>query len=101
MYGEIIFLRAVVGNIPVYAEQVNIMSATFKFDADLAMQQYRKRKADNQGKEINNSSLPAGSPMYYYCKYCGAHTETLPECHMRAPKVVCDPCAPLRLHGLV
>jgi hypothetical protein len=74
---------------------------TFKFDSELAMQQYRLRKDVNQGKQVDNSSLPAGAPMYYYCKFCGAHTETLPECHMQAPKVVCDPCEALHVHGLI
>jgi hypothetical protein len=72
-----------------------------KFDADLAMEQYRKRKEANQGKQIKNSSLPAGSPMYYYCKFCSIKTETLPEAHICAPKVICDPCNYLHIHGLI
>jgi hypothetical protein len=76
-------------------------TTTFRFDADLAMEQYRKRKSDNQGKQLDNSSMPAGSPMYYYCKFCGIHTETLPESHMNAPKVICTPCEYLHAHGLI
>jgi hypothetical protein len=71
------------------------------FDFELAMRMYEKRKAENKGKQIDNSRLHAGSPMYYYCRFCGAHTETLPEGHWGAPRVVCDPCKVLRDHGLI
>ncbi len=72
------------------------------FDPEIALTQFRKRKAENAQKErIDNSSLYAGSPMYYYCKFCGEHTETLPECHTQAPRVVCDPCGVLNVHGLI
>lgn len=74
---------------------------SFQFDSKLAMEQYQLRKKANVGKQINNSSLPAGSPMYYYCKFCGDHTETLPECHISRPKTVCEPCEALRIHGLI
>lgn len=77
------------------------MSTTFQFDSKLALEQYHKRKEDNKGKQINNGNLPAGSPMYYYCKFCGCHTETLPECHYSAPKTTCEPCKALHLHGLI
>lgn len=49
------------------------------FKKDIALKTFSERYnlAKKLG-QINNSSLPAGSPMYYYCKYCGTHTETLP-----------------------
>lgn len=71
------------------------------FDKDVALEQYRKRVEENRGKQINNSTLPAGSSMYYYCEHCGAHTETLPELHTKAPRIICVPCAALRAHGLI
>lgn len=77
------------------------MSVVFKFDSALAMEQYEKRKKENEGKQIDNASLPAGSPMYYYCKFCGEHTETLAESHWSAPKTTCDPCNALHIHGLI
>lgn len=77
------------------------MSTAYVFDSKLAMEQYEKRKAANQGKQIDNSRFYAGSPMYYYCKFCGAHTETLPEGHFGRAKVVCDPCKILHDHGLI
>ena len=75
--------------------------AEFKFDSKLALAQFEKRKKANAGKQINNGSLPAGSPMYYYCKRCGAHTETLSESHSSKPKTICEPCDALRVHGLI
>jgi hypothetical protein len=71
------------------------------FNVEVALEQFAKRKALNRGKEIDNSSLPAGSSMYYYCKFCGEHTVTLPEAHFGAPKVICDPCGKLNDHGLI
>ena len=70
------------------------------FDKDLALAQFNKRVKENEGKQIDNSRLRAGSPMHY-CKFCGAHTETLPEDHIKIPVTTCEPCAPLRTHGLI
>lgn len=75
---------------------------SFTFDAKLAMQKYEERKAHYAGKQIDNSSLPAGSPMYFFCKFCGAPTDTLPEGYfLSRPKMVCDPCEMLHVHGLI
>ncbi len=72
------------------------------FDPKIALEQFEKRKAENAKKEqIDNLKLRAGSPMYYYCKFCGEHTQTLPETHICAPKVICDPCQVLNDHGLI
>ncbi len=70
-------------------------------DLDVAMKQFKKRKAQWKGKQVDNASLYAGSPMYYYCKHCGCQTCVLPECHWDAPKTVCDACDVLAAHGLV
>lgn len=69
-------------------------------DTNVAMEQFRKRKAENDGKQIMNSTLPAGSPMYYYCKCCGVQTQVLPELHMSVPITRCDACDVLVKHGL-
>lgn len=72
------------------------------FNFALAMQQYRKRKAENDKKtRVDNSSLHAGSPMYFYCKFCGDPTCTLPEGYIGQPKKICDPCKILNDHGLI
>jgi hypothetical protein len=71
------------------------------FDHELALTNFHRRKEENKGKQIDNSSQPAGSPIRYYCRYCGAHTQTLPECHNDRIKTVCDACEPLVLHGCI
>lgn len=71
------------------------------FDIDLATSNFERRKAVHQGKQINNAELPAGSPMHYYCRFCGAPTETLPECHLGKPCTCCDPCKVLHEHGAI
>ncbi|MBI4158189.1 MAG: hypothetical protein HY505_01010 [Candidatus Yanofskybacteria bacterium] len=60
-----------------------------------ALAALKKRRA-NQPKQIDNSSLYAGSPMYYYCRSCGHLAETLPECHTSIPKKLCDECQALK-----
>jgi len=75
---------------------------TMEFNAAIAVRQYVKRKAHNAEKKmIDNASLHAGSPMYYYCDFCCDDTQTLPESHTCAPKTVCDPCKMLRDHGII
>lgn len=72
------------------------------FDVDVALGQFKKRVAANpESKQINNSSLYAGMNMIYYCRFCGVHTDTLPECHTRGAKTCCDPCKVLNDHGLI
>ncbi len=77
------------------------MSTTINVDLKVAMEQFKKRKAANKGKQIDNSSLYAGSPMYFYCRFCGEHTDTLPESYLCTPKRVCEPCEILHAHGLI
>lgn len=74
---------------------------TVAFDSTLAMKMYNERKAENMGKQVNNNNLPAGSPMYYYCRFCGVHTETLPKSHTSRPNTICRPCHVLHDHGLL
>lgn len=71
------------------------------FDFEVAMKTFHARKAANEGKQIDNGSLYAGSAMHYYCKFCGAHTQTVPESHWGSIKTVCDPCKILHEHGLI
>ena len=52
-------------------------------------------------KQINNSSLYAGSPMTYYCKHCRHVSEVLPECHVERPSHVCAECEPLIKNGWI
>lgn len=38
-----------------------------------------KERRENKPKQIDNTALPAGSPMYYYCISCGHLSDTKPE----------------------
>jgi hypothetical protein len=60
-----------------------------------------ERCIEHVGKRIDNTSLPAGSPMHYYCRHCSAPTETLPEPHRQRPVTVCAPCQLLEEQGLL
>jgi rubrerythrin len=70
-------------------------------DLDVCMEQYKKRRYENEGKQIDNASLYAGSPMYYYCRFCGILTMRVPESYCGQIKEVCDPCEVLHAHGLI
>lgn len=70
-------------------------------DNDSALKDFYARREANVGKQIDNASLPAGSSMHYYCRFCGEKTETLPELHLRRPKLICDACKALYDQGLL
>lgn len=67
----------------------------------VAMVMYVNRRLEAHGKQIDNSRLYAGSPMFYYCEFCGQHTETLSESHWKIPVTVCVPCKELNKIGLL
>jgi NAD-dependent SIR2 family protein deacetylase len=56
---------------------------------------YERRKKSKLEIKIDNSSLPAGSPMYFYCHMCGQLAEVLPEDFTSKPKKHCDECQKL------
>ncbi len=73
-----------------------------QFNEELAMEQYRKREEENKGQQVDNSSLPAGSPMYYYCRKCGTLVATKDEGWIsNPPPHQCEPCQVLVDHGLI
>lgn len=43
-------------------------------------------------EQIDNASLYAGSPMYFYCRSCGWLADTKPEEYLTSPKKLCDAC---------
>lgn len=60
-----------------------------------------ERKA-NAPEQVNNASLPAGSPMYYYCRMCGHQTAVKPEGWFDSPPPkYCEFCTALREAGWV
>lgn len=59
-----------------------------------ALKERREKSATE--KKIDNSSLPAGSPMYFYCKSCGGLSDVLPESFMSPPKTICAECQAMK-----
>ncbi len=56
----------------------------------------QRRQKNKKEKKIDNSSLCAGSDMYYYCVSCDGLADILPECHMSTPKKLCAECQALK-----
>lgn len=52
----------------------------------------QRRKAAKTQTHINNSSLYAGEPMYYYCKGCGLQNIVMPEGWFTGKPDFCDEC---------
>ena len=63
---------------------------------EFALEALEKRRKENRGKKTDNSSLRAGSTMYFYCKSCGALADTLPEMYTSIPKSLCGECQALK-----
>ena len=60
-----------------------------------------EERLKNQPEQKNNNLLPAGSPMYFYCKYCGHLSDTLPENYVTPPTKVCKDCREMVKAGLL
>jgi hypothetical protein len=52
----------------------------------------RRREHAIKHGQIENSSLPAGYPLYFYCNFCGILLETLPEDYLFRPRRQCSQC---------
>jgi hypothetical protein len=69
---------------------------------DEALAALAKRRSLNQPKVIDNASLPAGSPMYYYCHVCDALVAVKDESWYRdPPPKLCSECFELKEAGLI
>jgi transcription elongation factor Elf1 len=53
-----------------------------------------RRKRNEKKRRIDNSSLPAGSPMYFDCLSCNGDI-VVPEGYISRPKL-CDECGALK-----
>jgi hypothetical protein len=74
------------------------MSLATEKGKQYALDQLAQRRATNAEKpEIDNSSLPAGAPMYYRCKTCG-ETIVVPENWLTKPNL-CRECSALKELG--
>jgi hypothetical protein len=62
---------------------------------EFALAEFKKR-VENPPIHLNNSCLSAGSPMYFYCKSCGALADVLPESYTTPPKEQCNECKALK-----
>jgi hypothetical protein len=58
-------------------------------------------KASKKEKRIDNSSLYAGSPMYYYCYDCGVFITSLSEGHSGRAPSRCSGCERLEKEALL
>jgi hypothetical protein len=60
-----------------------------------ALRDLHARRVEAKAKgQIENSSLPAGAPMYFYCKLCGLVSDVLPENYwLSRPSHRCAACA--------
>lgn len=65
---------------------------------EVALADLRRRRA-NQPVPIDNASLPAGSPMYFYCVSCGHVAEVKPENYITAVRRLCPECQALKDMG--
>jgi hypothetical protein len=65
-----------------------------------ALRQLEARRSKNAGrKRVDNSALPAGSPMTYYCRSCGDISGVLPEAHSEPVPDLCGRCFSLKHRG--
>lgn len=58
-----------------------------------------KIRRSNKPEQFNNSRLPAGAPMYWYCEGCGHLSDILPESYITTPKKLCKECKALKECG--
>lgn len=56
-----------------------------------ALKALEQRRA-NKPEKVNNASLPAGSPMYFYCISCDWEAAVLPEGYVSRPPKLCAEC---------
>jgi hypothetical protein len=55
-----------------------------------------KLRRATQPQQIDNASLPAGAPMYFYCKSCGHLADTKPELYTDPVKQLCGECQAMK-----
>ncbi|MBI4032171.1 hypothetical protein HY374_00515 [Candidatus Berkelbacteria bacterium] len=66
-----------------------------------ALKQLEVRRKRNRRKQRDNSRLPAGSPIYYYCRSCSAQTDIRAESDFEPwkPRDLCEECQDLQERG--
>ena len=61
----------------------------------------KRKKLSKAATRIDNASLPAGAPMYFYCQECGDLAAVLPEGFTQRPPRFCPLCQRLFEAGLI
>lgn len=56
-----------------------------------AIRQFRQR-LKSRPEQVENASLHAGEPMYFYCEHCGVQTDLLNEEYIFPPRQCCSQC---------
>jgi len=67
-------------------------------DKALEAREARKVQAKKDGR-VNNATLYAGSPMYFYCIHCGLESEVCPEGYTWKPMRICGSCQTMEEKG--
>jgi hypothetical protein len=65
---------------------------------EAAMEALKERR-ENPPKKIDNSSLYAGSDMYFYCHSCGRLADVKPEDYTTPPRQLCKLCQEMKDNG--
>lgn len=63
-----------------------------------ALTKLAERRKDVPVK-VDNSSLIAGSPMFFYCVSCRHISDVKPEDYVSEPKKLCEECEALKVCG--
>jgi len=71
---------------------------TIEIVKETALRQLAERRA-NRPVPVDNSSLHAGSKMYFYCHSCGALADLKPETYLFPPRDLCSECEGLKTEG--
>lgn len=79
------------------------LSEHLGFSIEIAFATFAKRCQENRGnRDFDNSRLPAGSSMYYFCHGCFIQVAVMPESWWGdPPPKYCDACRVLADHGLL
>ncbi len=55
-----------------------------------------KHRLEHKPEKIDDSRLPAGSSMHFYCRICEHLSDVLPESYWGSPAKYCGPCKELK-----
>ena len=83
---------------PVKKKAVKKIVAPVLSPKEKAFAAFQERLA-NPPTPIDNASLYAGSPMYFYCILCGGISDILSEDYMGSPRKICADCQELKDNG--